>query len=177
METKYRVWDISTHSLTRRLTFLVHRQIQANIISTHSLTRRLTYLSPLNPSLPLYFNSQPHKEADLSYRGCSGRYKYFNSQPHKEADLSCFCVELKFFISTHSLTRRLTKQVCLHAGLRRNFNSQPHKEADQSITSCFHSTFHFNSQPHKEADGYEAGRDCRCNISTHSLTRRLTLTS
>ena len=37
-------------------------------------------------SLSIYFNSQPHKEADpLSARSSSATV-YFNSQPHKEAD-------------------------------------------------------------------------------------------
>ena len=33
-------------------------------ISTHSLTRRLTYSSFLGYIAKFYFNSQPHKEAD-----------------------------------------------------------------------------------------------------------------
>ena len=36
---------------------------------------------------------------------------------------------------------------------------------------------YFNSQPHKEADGARAILDYLCNISTHSLTRRLTAIS
>ena len=55
-------------------------------ISTHSLTRRLT-VSPCCPILfVLYFNSQPHKEADIQGKRGSKRGTYFNSQPHKEAD-------------------------------------------------------------------------------------------
>ena len=55
-----------------------------------------------------------------------------------------------------------------------HFNSQPHKEAD-----CFHglpsfSLSHFNSQPHKEADVYFFFVVQSADISTHSLTRRLT---
>ena len=35
--------------------------------------------------------------------------------------------------------------------------------------------WYFNSQPHKEADGAVAGEsDSESDISTHSLTRRLT---
>ena len=37
--------------------------------------------------MPLcYFNSQPHKEADLQIPLFLPGMKYFNSQPHKEAD-------------------------------------------------------------------------------------------
>ena len=56
-------------------------------ISTHSLTRRLTEQTLFTEISPLYFNSQPHKEADrllISY------------------------YSIYFRISTHSLTRRLT---------------------------------------------------------------------
>ena len=36
-------------------------------------------------------------------------------------------------------------------------------------------SWYFNSQPHKEADDLEASVFCpACDISTHSLTRRLT---
>ena len=35
--------------------------------------------------------------------------------------------------------------------------------------------FDFNSQPHKEADGSAWDIHSLCHISTHSLTRRLTL--
>ena len=55
------------------------------------------------------------------------------------------------------------------------FNSQSHKEADTDIQNCNRNRRYFNSQPHKEADG---GRPhCRkaAIISTHSLTRRLTV--
>ena len=55
---------ISTHSLTRRLTTKILQMIAKGYISTHSLTRRLTRAecsSMIRPD----FNSQPHKEADI----------------------------------------------------------------------------------------------------------------
>ena len=59
-----------------------------SLISTHSLTRRLT--------------TSWIKLAMLSVI-------YFNSQPHKEADSLTDIVSIEFGeISTHSLTRRLT---------------------------------------------------------------------
>ena len=74
-----------------------------------------------------------------------------------EADLFRYFLRLAAYISTHSLTRRLTSEVVLelcprmvistHSLTRRltfflcvyfqhivNFNSQPHKEADVAIT-------------------------------------------
>ena len=78
--------NISTHSLTRRLTrlnFTLHtRMAHFNSqpheeadkkqpiknadqwISTHSLTRRLTESDTINIRIMDYFNSQPHEEAD-----------------------------------------------------------------------------------------------------------------
>ena len=34
----------------------------------------------------MYFNSQPHKEADPPETSLPELFWYFNSQPHKEAD-------------------------------------------------------------------------------------------
>ena len=55
-------------------------------ISTHSLTRRLTiYLATYAHDFQ-HFNSQPHKEADLDRQSVNFLFLHFNSQPHKEAD-------------------------------------------------------------------------------------------
>ena len=143
---------ISTHSLTRRLTPITHKTHVSHYISTHSLTRRLTVS---------YWKC---------FHGCS--------------------------ISTHSLTRRLTKCCSSVITFSRYFNSQPHKEADgkqhqkehcQRIFQLTASqggwpiryrnlllTQDFNSQPHKEADGNRKTASKLLDISTHSLTRRLT---
>ena len=58
----------------------------------------------------VYFNSQPHEEADIISHRKKEMANYFNSQPHEEAD--CLVLNL----------------------LRHNlyFNSQPHEEADHS---------------------------------------------
>ena len=120
-------------------------------ISTHSLTRRLTRHGQNFMQLGSYFNSQPHKEADL---GATARAPA-NS------------------ISTHSLTRRLTAAtpaICWKC----YFNSQPHKEADLFSTARLSPVRDFNSQPHKEADAGICSFSTAIPISTHSLTRRLT---
>ena len=77
-------------------------------ISTHSLTRRLTVYQRTSVRTVLYFNSQPHKEADRGTLGSTGSMGHFNSQPHKEADLINGKGLNVTDISTHSLTRRLT---------------------------------------------------------------------
>ena len=78
---------------------------------------------------------------------------HFNSQPHKEADA-------KIFLDiVHPMY----------------FNSQPHKEADAFGSPTTTVSFNFNSQPHKEADDDALNNEeAPINISTHSLTRRLT---
>ena len=102
------------------------------------------------------------------------------------------------YISTHSLSRRLTNLLMnIHTSLL-HFNSQPLKEADDRAKNTFQGSRYFNSQPLKEADRcqhYER-RDGRyfnsqplkeadkakteavaaVEISTHSLSRRLTCT-
>ena len=100
----------------------------------------------------MYFNSQPHKEADPESLRAADQKGYFNSQPHKEADGSSIKGEI-------------------YEG---NFNSQPHKEADKYYSDCSSSICNFNSQPHKEADKVGRKHNRTCRISTHSLTRRLT---
>ena len=125
----------------------------------------------------VHFNSQPHKEADTDHPQNTRKPLYFNSQPHKEAD---------------SFLSKMFSWVF-------HFNSQPHKEADKMlfvsdyVFAIFQLTasqggwrttrfccdciwWYFNSQPHKEADVTWCGCNHRWCISTHSLTRRLTIT-
>ena len=79
------------------------------------------------------------------------------------------------YISTHSLTRRLTsgllsritsQQISTHSLTRRLTGFQ----FGLTIPKAY-----FNSQPHKEADQNAGVPLDDLNISTHSLTRRLTV--
>ena len=56
-----------------------------------------------------------------------------------------------------------------------HFNSQPHKEADMLDNPTLEIDRDFNSQPHKEADRVSLEILLKLHISTHSLTRRLTV--
>ena len=127
------------------------------MISTHSLTRRLTVSPRSTLSLLSYFNSQPHKEADVPASKCF--FQKVISTHSLTRRLTIFYFSFSFLrdISTHSLTRRLTnisikfedyKKISTHSLTRRlteerhrkeklkwYFNSQPHKEADQT---CHH---------------------------------------
>ena len=79
---------------------------------------------------------------------------YFNSQPHKEADVGVTEVSFVFHISTHSLTRRLT---VFKWELPEEWDISTHS-LKRRLTIKQH--YVFLSFP----------------ISTHSLTRRLTRT-
>ena len=63
-------------------------------ISTHSLTKRLTTAQSPQGSHLKHFNSQPHEEADRSAAVQELGQDHFNSQPHEEADINALPVEL-----------------------------------------------------------------------------------
>ena len=56
-------------------------------------------------------------------------------------------------ISTHSLTKRLTALLLSGISNQHHFNSQPHEEADDDGIPILYAGLYFNSQPHEEADG------------------------
>ena len=102
-------------------------------ISTHILTKRMTRQWRKQPTLPVYFNSHPHEEDDYFIFICpappflfqltSSRRgwlwcveitlgcRHFNSHPHEEDDYTQALAELEKLISTHILTKRMTKEV------------------------------------------------------------------
>ena len=79
---------ISTHSLTKRLTGVAQATGDISLISTHSLTKRLTAPGTSVLLMDSDFNSQPHEEADWPAGSKRRKRRYFNSQPHEEADVS-----------------------------------------------------------------------------------------
>ena len=114
--------------------FLRYMQYSPSGISTHSLSRRLTLTFFMYLPLTVYFNSQPLKEADRCERPRIGWKTHFNSQPLKEADGDVIVINGNTYISTHSLSRRLTPFRPEKRYHHFYFNSQPLKEAD--ITGC-----------------------------------------
>ena len=102
----------------------------------------------------VYFNSQPHKEADLKIFWFYTISIYFNSQPHKEADKLTELQNNVLTISTHSLTRRLTKDIGrYHNGECISTHSLTRRLTSHTWKPCLRQE-NFNSQPHKEADRY-----------------------
>ena len=56
-----------------------------------------------------------------------------------------------------------------------DFNSHPHEEDDVTINAESISITDFNSHPHEEDDNMKIQIETRVNISTHILTRRMTV--
>ena len=145
---------ISTHSLTRRLTHYSVSTWQAYTISTHSLTRRLTsFFLPWFSSLYISTHSLTRR---LTH--CLSSLKPLRG------------------ISTHSLTRRLTMKQTYYKLCLDYFNSQPHKEADRSLQRniCDRELFQLTASQ----GGWHINAwwpVTKQVISTHSLTRRLTV--
>ena len=101
----------------------------------------------------IYFNSQPHEEADLGNSLSLTFESYFNSQPHEEADWSEAEWVPDMGISTHSLTKRLTLPTALPASLRNISTHSLTKRLTTESHTQIDSATYFNSQPHEEADG------------------------
>ena len=152
------VFDISTHSLTRRLTVLTTATVPQQYISTHSLTRRLTEIWRKVKML-----------SQISTHSLTRRLTIFRS----------YTIIVRW-ISTHSLTRRLTAMLASsdvatlfqltasQGGWRhRNVLSAYNFISTHSLTRRLTHTHYspdtcyvdFNSQPHKEAD---SGHGKRC---------------
>ena len=169
-------------------------------ISIHSLARRLTawliaYWWPL-----VYFNSQPRKEADSWHTLVNSQIVHFNSQPRKEADMvGTYNIDWPFYISIHSLARRLTEQkiesdrpktISIHSLARRLTLRIHHqilihsfqftasqggwlfKSANDIRTFIFQFTASQGGWRHLETTHSQ-----RLGISIHSLARRLTFAS
>ena len=100
--------NISTHILTKRMTLAVFPKCHAWDISTHILTKRMTPPVFLLLSCYKYFNSHPHEE-DVVYKNIVG---YASS------------------ISTHILTKRMTAMKHSLKFWKGYFNSHPHEEDD-----------------------------------------------
>ena len=145
---------ISTHSLTKRLTGSGKFQSFICSISTHSLTKRLTLEDDGKPKQEIISTHS------LTKRLTNGQWE---------------CIFI-CCISTHSLTKRLTTWFTPVADnplfqLTASRRGWPIRAISFSIFN------YFNSQPHEEADQIIF----RCLyvyiISTHSLTKRLTVSA
>ena len=102
------VLHISTHILTKRMTKITCNPSVSNNISTHILTKRMTNFVELKNLVFDYFNSHPHEEDDCSNQSCQTNDLNFNSHPHEEDDNAHGFQKWRTNISTHILTKRMT---------------------------------------------------------------------
>ena len=143
-------------------------------ISTHILTRRMTFHSLIFfPAL--HFNSHPHKEDDFT-GPLSTTLKTISTHilTRRMTDWLAVFIDV-VNISTHILTRRMTIYYMFGERHRQfqltssqggwppslhqtmplgNFNSHPHKEDDRSLSRLLLRCSDFNSHPHKEDDDF-----------------------
>ena len=142
---------ISTHILTKRMTYSLFRKSYGSVISTHILTKRMTtrcrVVCPvkifqltssrrgwqhhlLPQTVNTYFNSHPHEEDDYLRVWSTIVENHFNSHPHEEDDQ----FPLSFLL-------------CFS-----HFNSHPHEEDDLPERIFYNPGSNFNSHPHEEDD-------------------------
>ena len=99
----------------------------------------------------------------------------FNSHPHEEDDETEPKRSRLRTISTHILTKRMTWCVKIFLLCYFYFNSHPHEEDDVRDPSIDSPFYHFNSHPHEEDDDYAKRVTDLVAISTHILTKRMTV--
>ena len=100
-------WGISTHILTKRMTVIVAYPCPPDDISTHILTKRMTILyiwSDMNKIFQLTSSRRGWLLSNHPHRFL----EYFNSHPHEEDDSIRRLFGLYTNISTHILTKRMT---------------------------------------------------------------------
>ena len=105
------------------------------------------------------FNSHPHKEDDTVNPEVKMEKQNFNSHPHKEDDSQCKCYQAESVISTHILTRRMTRTLVYDSGLKIISTHILTRRMTTSV-SPYSYRQHFNSHPHKEDDQWPVARGC-----------------
>ena len=121
-----------------------------------------------------YFNSHPHEEDDsfsFLHVGCLG---YFNSHPHEEDDCSFLYSSTRSFISTHILTKRMTMNDCGSCE-KETFQLTSSRRGWLIVLFNYFQLFYFNSHPHEEDDHISFVAFPNLYISTHILTKRMTI--
>ena len=125
----------------------------------------------------IYFNSQPHEEADGPGTSDYMTFSIFQLTASRRGWHGLITSqERSDHISTHSLTKRLTRG---RPGSSPDVIISTHsltKRLTRKRKWNWESKRYFNSQPHEEADGLCISKMQRSIvISTHSLTKRLTI--
>ena len=150
--TKKRTINISTHILTKRMTVTLAACSFKTVISTHILTKRMT-IAPV----------QPKKEK--RFQLTSSRRGWLNYSIHA------------WNLSTFQLTssRRGWQNSLATAFAPILFQLTSSRRGWQSIQTIQEPMKYFNSHPHEEDDEESNKHSNACDISTHILTKRMTI--
>ena len=168
-------FNISTHILTKRMTFENTGMSSTYIFQLTSSRRGWRQSISVLPGRADYFNSHPHEEDDLCGRIEKNSVEHFNSHPHEEDDHIQVVLIESIAISTHILTKRMTIWCNSNSQYAGHFNSHPHEEDDGA--SIFSFIYIRNISTHiltKRMTFIKAMRKRLKNISTHILTKRMT---
>ena len=124
----------------------------------------------------IYFNSHPHEEDDMAKASIHVTKTNFNSHPHEEDDPCSSTIISKIFWFQLTSSRRGWQFFFWYVFyLLCHFNSHPHEEDDTQLDELGRETEHFNSHPHEEDDFENVVETFTSIISTHILTKRMTL--
>ena len=187
---------ISTHILTKRMTIVNFSNVSLWYISTHILTKRMTAdnlkygyerrfqltssrrgwrLQSISRSLHnLYFNSHPHEEDDLCSRNYRSRQYISTHILTKRMTKPPFDGLFAIPISTHILTKRMTAS-CQSFGGMESFQLTSSRRGWRRVDWRPVDHINFNSHPHEEDDNVLLAILLSPNlISTHILTKRMT---
>ena len=148
-------FKISTHILTKRMTIIHSFAAPAIYISTHILTKRMTDGFPTFCILCVISTHILTKRMTTLQQLVRLSERYFNSHPHEEDDPDAAWQSATY---------------CY-------FNSHPHEEDDNLWRERYQQKEHFNSHPHEEDDLSWYSINWTLSISTHILTKRMTIRS
>ena len=144
---------ISTHILTKRMTILFRLCHRHYTISTHILTKRMTARSV------------------ISYYG----WIFQLTSSRRGWPLQCSMNGLTESFQLTSSRRGWLPPTFKHITISCNFNSHPHEEDDYNDTYTDKWKKDFNSHPHEEDDQFPQMIPRDWSISTHILTKRMTI--
>ena len=165
---------ISTHSLTKRLTARRHRDEALNHISTHSLTKRLTrttYVCSKYRAFQLTASRRGWRAGNCRAQGQCQFQLTASRRGWRSITSALYCGTK---ISTHSLTKRLTI-IWLFSGGLDIFQLTASRRGWQRKLQAYNDIWVFQLTASRR--GWQSPachKVCNFNISTHSLTKRLT---
>ena len=151
--SKMRGETISTHILTKRMTSRACSIWHDKSISTHILTKRMTVSESTRKERRKYFNSHPHEEDDIRFRNIWRTASAFQLTSSRRGWHEGDTESLKVMAFQLTSSRRGWLFFRAQRIWKGYFNSHPHEEDDKELWQLF----------------------LEESISTHILTKRMTI--